>query len=294
MQRENGTLSGGRRRTTDRQRRILAVVAVASVVIVVFSIKAASLNPRVVGDAPAIVGIAQGGTNQIAYRLRRPIPIFLDWALALGHRSWMPHAMIPIGLAGALLLIYVLAEWIEDIRPGKAYLAFTALAFPGTLATLAWSGPNTLGLALALLGWRKRDWRLLAAAGLIHETFLLFALHRRKVMPFIVYGTWAALVAWSYGFAFAANTFGFLSAFWAHQYTTWGLALALATLAIGCFALIDGELRWLTMMFLVVALCMGQEAWGWQSEFTRLLLPLWVFGFVAAARLTERSRVESA
>lgn len=252
---------------------------VACVLVALVAYKAHHLHPPVLGDSREIMNIAKGGTYQIAYRLRRPLPIFVVYVLGLGQPKWMTLA--PIGIFGALLLIWVLYDWIDELRPGKGYLALVAFIFPGTLSTLAWFGPNTLGLALGLLGWRRKDWRLLAAAGLIHETFLIFAIHRKKVRPILIYGIWALAVSLRYGWGTIPGTFGFLSGFHSYQHTNWGLFLALATLAIGLVALIEPSIRWLAAGFLIVALCMGQEAWGWQSEFTRLLLPLWVLGFIA-------------
>jgi hypothetical protein len=227
-------------------------------------------------DAVSIIAITQGkAVPDFAYRVRRPIPIALLWLLAFGQRSWMPYALVPLGIIGAVFLCWVLYDWI-------GLLGLAVLFCPGTLFTLIWFGPNTLGLGLALVGWRKRDWRLLACAGLIHETLLLFAL-RRSVKPFLVYGAWAGFVTLRYGWQMHPDTFGFFSAFSAHPQTL-SVEIGLASIALGVFAMTDREVRWMSAAYLALALCLGQATWNRPADLARILLPLCVFGLVAIAK----------
>jgi hypothetical protein len=244
------------------------------------------------GDGRAVLTLAQHGRetpidprypHDTGFRWARPLPVILTWVFALGHRSWMPYSMMGLSIVGAGLLAAVAGALLGDEGVPAAWLGALVILAPGVIAGLQWFSMDALGLALALWGWHTNNRLLMAVAGLHHEVLLIFALARRKLLPLAVFGAWLVIVAfvWGYGSPSSATRFG--SGRWGFRSATVPLLIA-ATAALGLVALLNRRFRWPAVGFLGLMPILGPLVYyDWQN-FTRVLLSLWILGFIAVSR----------
>jgi len=237
-------------------------------------------------DGRETMQIAQGHSSGYTMpdRVRRLLPITLFWGLSLGHGSAMPYAAVVVAFFGNLLLAWAVARMVP--RPWTAGLI--VLLPPLFVASRALE-TTTLGLGLALVGWQSRNRVLLLLAGLEHETLLAFSWVARRVSPILIWLCWAAIAAafWS---PRNNGNLAFFGAFRSHiqdDHVMHFLMFAL-TYVFAVFAL--RVHRELTLIYLGYSLVMGTASGLYWTDFTRLLAPLWVLGFIELVRQIESAR----
>lgn len=182
-------------------------------------------NALVKGDGQLFAGQAtdplvrhpemvRGGENEQAYRYQRPMYGWLGFVASGGQRDAVAWALVAVTALSTVLLTVAVATWLAD-RGADPRWALAVLAMPGVFVDLTWVGPESLGVALVVLGlyrWMgvrrtsadadpqlvpaSPDWvavACFAAAGLCRETLLL--------VPFVlmvaaaIKGRWGSAVA---------------------------------------------------------------------------------------------------
>jgi hypothetical protein len=277
------------------------------------------------GDGQAFAALAQdptlsrpdvfrGGSPEAAYRAQRPLLGWLAWVTSLGHAGAVPGALFVWAVVGFALLGAAAATFVASTGREPRF-AVIVLALPGALITLDWTGPEALGVALALAGlvlWRRArpplaaTAVLFAIAGLCRETLLLVPLalgagellwgsrSLKRLAALIVgpaaYGLWVVVVharlqAWptdarqgrlSWPFVGVGDAIGGWSAV---DGAFALLAVALAVAAIRRRPRSDEAL--IVLVHVAFAVCLGGAVWARLEDFGRVLLPLYVVGVLA-------------
>ncbi len=254
------------------------------------------------------------GAPEASYRAQRPLLGWLAWLTSGGQAALVPAVLVAWALVGFTVLA-VAAAVVAGWRNCSPTLAVVAALTPGALITIDYIGPEALGTAVALLavGLWGRDRPslvivagLLTAAALARETLLLVPLvmgirellseHRsmRRLValgaPAVVYLMWVALVRARVGALptdagegrLALPLTGLINVVGGWRpidiaCLALGVALVVATLIrrrVDLFALIP-------LAYAAFALVMGETVWWRFEDFSRVLLPMYVFAVVA-------------
>lgn len=263
--------------------------------------------------------VFRAGAPEAAYRAQRPLVSYAAWALSGGQSGLIPAALAVLFVLGEGLAVGASAALLE--RQGRRpELALLVLVLPPSLAALGWFGPEPLGMGLTIVGvlaWKRKTVRgtwsavvLFSLAGLTRETFLLVPLMlaatgtlRRErplrvvaplALPFVVWLTWILVVhlrlaawPWDAGDCRLAGKplAGFLEAtrFWPSGPSMAVVALAaMVVLAALCvWRRPSEELTWVVAGYAALGAFMGDCVWRRWEDFTRPLMPLYVFGLLA-------------
>lgn len=284
------------------------------------------------GDGQAFAALAQdpllrrpevfrAGKAEAAYRAQRPMLGWLAWALSGGQASMVPLTLFVLSVAGLALLAVVMATLLMQEGASRTWALVVVLS-PGALITVDWTGPECLGVAAALVGFRcwLDDRRVLAVvalvvAGLARESLLLvpvaLAVHSlvvrragiRAVLPLalppLAYVAWVGVVWARLGALpsdagqgrLAAPLTGLwrAAAGWSASDTL--MAALLITLGIGSVVVARaGAAAWVAAAFALASLLFGSEVWRRVEDFGRILLPIVAFGVLAVAPWYEQRR----
>lgn len=284
------------------------------------------------GDGQAFAALAQdpllrrpevfrAGSAEAAYRAQRPLLGWVTWGLSAGQAAAVPVVLLVLAVAGFVALATVAAALLRR-RGAPALWALAVVLWPGTLMTLAWTGPEGLGTAAALGGfglWQaeRRHWAIVAlvAAGLLRESLLLvpvamaahaLVVERRPLRavvplatPIAVYAAWVGVV-WLRLDALpsdagrgrlAAPLTGLLDA--ASGWSGADLVCAALLGLLGGAALVLGRrdaAGWVACAFALASLMFGAEVWARLEDFGRVLLPVVAFAvLVLAPRVGRRA-----
>jgi len=264
--------------------------------------------------------VFRGGRSEAAYRAQRPLLPWLTWATSGGRATVVPIVLIAWAIIGTVALAVAAGWWLLRCGADPRW-GILAVFTPGALVTLDWTGPESLGTALAVAGvilWRhgRLAWSVpvLVLSGLARETLLLvpvvLVVHelcssgfRRRLLllaaPAGVYATWVLVVwlrlgAWpsdaaqgrlSYPFA------GMLEAA-AHWRLADALVLALLAAIVVAACRVDRAevAAWIGCGYLAVSSLFGAAVWARFEDFARVLLPMVVFSSLAASPLLRSRR----
>ena len=252
------------------------------------------------------------GAPSAAFRYSRPLMGYLVWLLSFGQPTWAPYVLAVLGGLACAASIVLVAKLIDQWP--RAWLAALLLVSPAYLAAIDVMGGDLLALALSLggvLAWRKsKPWLaglLFALAGLSHETYLLIpavvivcelvARHEREIrrlvplvlspIPYVVWiiAIHARVGAWPWdsgqdNLATPISGFGVGVSSWA---TLEVLALSFLVVVLGAAVVIGqrGLYLWIALAYTVVSLTFGWRIWKSWAGFSRVLLPIVVFGWLS-------------
>lgn len=253
------------------------------------------------------------GPGEAAYRAQRPLLGWLAWGTSLGRPGAVPAALFGWAIVGYAAL-GAAAAWLLQRAGAPPRLALLVLLCPGALITLDWTGPEALGVALAMagVGWWGSERRSLAIvalvlAGLTRETMLLVPMvllahelwttrpHPRLAalaIPPVTYGMWLLVAHARYGAwpgAAGAGRLGMPLAGVADATASWSapdavVAATMALLAVLalCLRPRDG-VAWIAVAYLASSTVFGSDVWARFEDFSRVLLPMLAFSIVAVA-----------
>lgn len=284
------------------------------------------------GDGQAFAALAQdpllerpeafrAGEAEAAYRAQRPILGWLAWAFSFGHAPLVPLSLFGLSVAGLALLAVVVASLLMQHGASAAW-SMLVVSSPGALITLDWTGPECLGLAAALVGFRcwldeRRAPAIVAfaVAGLSRESLLLvpiaLAAHALIVrragfrsvlplaLPLVSYAAWVGVVWARLGALpsdagqgrLAAPLTGLWRAAAGWSATDAVVAGLLIGMGIGSIVVARaGAASWVAASFALSSLVFGSEVWRRVEDFGRILLPIVAFGALALAPWYEQRR----
>ena len=264
---------------------------------------------------------------EAAYREQRPLLSYLAWATSFGHPSWVPPALAALFALAVGLAAAGLAGLLEE-RGCSPWFATGLMVLPGTYAALTYFGPEVLGLALVVWGyrwWTQVERRSVAAlvcfglAGLTRETMLLVpaalaivALAQRRPRDAAVLATsaagwlcWVVIVhvrvgAWPTGASEGRLSIPFAGLVDATEHTSFGKLFPYAALGavIVLFVVVrsrETPLKAIVLVQAAFATMLGKFVWIDWYFFARVLLPMYALGFVAilAVVLGQESRPDA-
>jgi hypothetical protein len=238
---------------------------------------------------------------EAAYRAQRPLLGYLAWATSLGRADLVAPAMALWAVVGAGGAVGVLAHLLHTRGFGRPEVALLVLLLPGSVQSLSWLGPELLGVALAFGAWvlvaRHLGWAVacLCAAGLVKESFLLFAavlglglLLRREIwraalmgIPVATYLAWTAVVhqrfdAWpsEANDGRVSGPFEGLADAW-DRLSGGEVAVVVFTFALALVAIpfIRDPLSWIVIGSVGFAVVAGWDVWIRLAGINRSMLP---------------------
>lgn len=241
----------------------------------------------------------KSGPGGAAYRASRPLWSWLTRAAALGRPDWVPYSMVILAFASAILLLLVLSVEVGN-------WAIAILFVPGIVVALSWLTPETLGLALTLVGLAGGGIGWFLAAGLLRESFLIVPGVRylqtrnpKYLIPFGAWLAWVAIVVLRTGALPVWNDDASINAGLpfvgiAHALSRWGTGEVVAACIVATSAVL--AIRRYPLMVsahLAFATLMGWGVWQNWLGFTRPLVVLHALALVASHERIHRTRYEA-
>lgn len=232
-------------------------------------------------DAQENIEVAQGHSvgAETSDRMHRLVPLGLLWLITAGRpNAW---GAVVLAFVGNILLTYAVAR----LLPQKKWLAAFVVLLPPLVSTTVSLLPITLGLGFALWGWESNNPWLLAMGGFTHDSLIAFALVRQRLRLVIVFLVWAAVTVIIWGSN--PGTFGPFAILTQRKDAAFlHYTMLVATLCMAFFAYRISKIT--TVLFLGYICIMGPAQVYYWSDFTRILSPLWVLGFVAVVQKVKR------
>lgn len=246
-----------------------------------------------------------------SYRAQRPLLPYMAWIGSLGQSGWVPPALAVFAVVGTGAAAAAFAA-LTIARDGRVAFTMVALLLPGFFASLAYLGPEPVGLALA--AWAVVMWErdrtapavvLFALAALTRETMLLvpavllvidLLVGRRRqaallVIPLATWIAWVAVLwvrigALPTGPGQGVLTFPFVGVVEGLSNSIAGggafYAVLFSALILTSVALAPRDpLSWVALAYLGFATLMGPMVWASWEYFGRILLPGGAFALIA-------------
>ncbi len=262
--------------------------------------------------------VFRAGRADAAYRASRPLWGYLAWAASFGRATAVPGAMAVLAVLGAGLAALALAWYLAD-RGRPPWPAIVVVGLPGAYASTVGLTPEVFALALGVFALQacRRERRALAialcaAAVLLRETMLVLPLamlvedlrrdRARAIATLAVPVT--ALLAWYCAVWARLGTFPVTGHRGALDFVPFhGLLIAArhwhdpttVMAATGCVIAVaagrasrDATARAIVLVSACLVPFMGSVVWRRWQDFGRPLLPMFVFGLVAALEICGR------
>lgn len=268
-------------------------------------------------------GVFRGGAPELAYRAQRPLLAYLAYAGALGRPGWTGWALVVLVTLSAGAAAWAAGALI-GLETGKRWLALGVVLLPGGLAAVTGLTADLLALALfiaALLVLRDARERpvlfygLVAASALARETMLIGLaavavgpgvprhVRRRAVTGVLAGGAVAA--AWMGVVRLAVGLWPFEAGQGRLGRPLRGILLGMdawggdqvVVAAIGAVLIGAAIARrprrlmtWIAAAYLVFGLFLGPQVYQEWENFSRVLLPAYVFALFALVLRAEGAR----
>jgi hypothetical protein len=266
------------------------------------------------------------GAPHAGYFARRPVVIYVLWAVSLGRRELQPSAFIGLSALFAGCFLAVCTRWLQVRYPqGDDRFALGLLLLP-TVQTALFFSTDLIGQAFGMLGYllwhdrRRFGWATacLVVAALTRETTMLYAAaaavstvwaERRasKHLGLLAlvpggYVAWDLVVRSRLGPPGGAHNFGpplqgIIDA--APAWTDVDRAIAALGAVLVVLALVrcrQDDATWIALASVAAGLVLAAPVWGSWPNFSRVLLPAYVLPLLSLAgtRFGRRPPAEAA